>query len=209
MNTCAQACTEDSDWGKSVSAITHTKEENLKSIRNVNGSTLLLHPPSPIRGPCRNCVSFCGLGPPKGSSKRFPCHRVQDSNIYISCSLGKACSSVWDLQVWAQLPKPAVRVAVPACSLGSQWLVSQGMCYRASVASLTKEVVMSVPVMVWRYRYHHWGALWGVSSFSSILASVWGDLNVPPMKVCLSHEQAVHGVPGPDFPTSEVVLLCW
>lgn len=32
------ACTEDSDWGNSVSRITHTKEENLKRIRMVNGS---------------------------------------------------------------------------------------------------------------------------------------------------------------------------
>lgn len=35
---------EDSDWGNSVSGITHTKEENLKSLRNVNGSSFSLLP---------------------------------------------------------------------------------------------------------------------------------------------------------------------
>lgn len=206
------ACTEDSDWGNSVSRITHTKEENLKRIRKVNGS--LFTPSFPIRGPSRNCVSFCGIGTPKGSSKRFPCHSVQYSKIYISCSLEKHIPHVWDLQVWPQLPKPGFSYNCKGggtCLLVGQSMAGEpGHLLRCFYGHpWQKKVVMSVPATVWRYRYHHWGALWGVSNLSLILASVWGDLSVPPMKVYLSQEQAVHGVSGPDFPTSEVVLLCW
>lgn len=32
-----------------------------------------------------------------------------------------------------------VRVVVPACLLGSQWLVSQGICYTASMGILDKK----------------------------------------------------------------------
>lgn len=126
--------------GVTVSLGSHMKEENLKRIRNGHGSIFLLHPPSPVRGHCRNWVSFCDLGTSKGSSKRFPCHSVQDSNIYISCTLEKhvpqfeICRSDHGYLSWDFLT--AVRVAVPACLLGSQWLVSQGICYRAFMGIL-------------------------------------------------------------------------
>lgn len=154
----------------------------------------------------RNCVSFCGLGTPKGSSKRFPCHRVQDSNIYISCSLEKRvpqfeiCRS--DHSYLSQGFLPAVRMGEPMA--GKPGHLLQGFCSILDKGGCDECPSHGLEVQISSLR-----VLWGVSNLSLILASVWEGLNVPPMKVCLSHEQAVHGVPGPDFPTSEVVLLCW
>lgn len=115
--------------GLTVSLGSHTQ----KGIRNMNGSTFLLHLPKRTLQ-----TTFCGLSTPKGSSKILPCHSV---HLHFMQSR-KACSLIWDLQIWPELSNPGFSYScMGGCTcllLGSRWLVSQGICYRASMGSLDK-----------------------------------------------------------------------